>query len=529
MDSKNTHKLSLLDRVLQVESAMQSQPTHIYIKERLQRGLNTFINHESFGGVLLFFCVVLAMFVANSQYGDYYFSLMDKSFGIFIGDIKIGINVLHFVNDVLMSLFFLMVGLEMKREVLYGELAGFKRVSFSILSALGGIFLPIMVYLYFNTGTQSAHGFGVAMSTDTAFALGAILLLGKRIPHVLKIFLVTLAVFDDLGAILIIAILYTNTIDVFWIYIAIVLTCLLIYFNYKDTKYLSLYVFIGILLWVAIHNSGIHATIAAVILAFAIPGRSNIRRTYLKNIYNLFEEWNNFLSKEKASKISTQDDNAGFFKSFWDGIKNFFKSDSDKKIDIEQTSKQVHLLDTISKYSQYAQNPLVKMELILQPICAYFIVPVFAFLNAGVKIDDSINFGVDGIFLGTILGLVIGKPFGILVFSFLGEKLGIAVRPCGLTYKHIFAVGVLAGIGFTMSIFVANLAFDNDYQVVLAKISILIASSIAIILGIIALYLSTKEEVVESQVVESQNTKEGDEEISEESTPQATQGQMQQA
>lgn len=470
--------------------------TTLYVKEKLQRGLSNFINHESFGGILLFFCVVLAMIISNSQYKDFYFTLLNEEFGAFIGGQKVQISIGHFVNDILMSLFFVMVGLEMKREVLYGELAGFKRVSFSVLSAIGGMIIPITFYLYFNHDTPSAHGFGVAMSTDTAFALGAILLLGKRIPNVVKIFLVTLAVFDDLGAILVIAFLYTENLSIDWLTIAGLLVCVLIYLNYKDTKYLISYIFVGILLWIAIYNSGIHATIAGVILAFAIPGRSNIRKKYFVSILNMLEEWNKMLLKEGSSPLPKDDEkNRGFLYDFFAGIINFFRQDTNKKIDIAETSKQVHLLDSIAKYSSYAQNPLVKMELILQPICAYFIVPVFAFLNAGVSIDDSVNLGVDGILWGTILGLVVGKPLGIVAFSFLGEKLNISVRPTGLTYKHIMAVGVLSGIGFTMSIFVAGLAFDNESQMVLAKLSILIASSIAIVLGIITLHLATKDNI----------------------------------
>lgn len=471
--------------------------TTLYIKEKLQTSLNSFINHESFGGILLFFCVVLALFIANSKYADSYFGLMDVEFGAFFGEESAKITIKHFVNDILMSLFFLMVGLEMKREVLYGELAGFKKVSFSILGALGGIIIPISIYLYFNGNSPSAHGYGVAMSTDTAFALGAILLLGKRIPKVVKIFLVTLAVFDDLGAILIIAFLYTADLNMFWINIAILLTCALIYLNYRDTKYLSSYIFIGIFLWIAIYHSGVHATIAGVILAFAIPGRSNIRKKYFSSILDMLEEWNKLLSADKKSDLTKNPkQKKRFFYDFFMGIINFFISNENKKIDIEETSKQVHMLDMLSKYSRYAQNPLVKMEIILQPICAYFIVPIFAFLNAGVSFKASINFEVDGIFYGTILGLVVGKPLGILIFSFLGEKLNISIRPTGLNYGHILAIGMLAGVGFTMSIFVANIAFSTDEQIILAKISILLASSIAVICGIMVLYFVTNKQSI---------------------------------
>ena len=479
----------------------------LYVKEKLQRGLTNFINHESFGGILLFFCVVLAVGIANSSYSDLYFRLVHQEFGAFVGGAEVKISIGHFVNDVLMSLFFMMVGLEMKREVLYGELAGFKRVSFSILAAFGGMAVPIALYLYFNYGTPSSHGFGVAMSTDTAFALGAILLLGKRIPNVVKIFLVTLAVFDDLGAILVIAFLYTEHLSVDWLTIAGLLVCVLIYLNYKDTKYLISYVLVGILLWIAVFNSGIHATIAGVILAFAIPGRSQIRKKYFISILNMLEEWNNMLLKDGSSPLP-KEQKKGFLYDFFGGIIGFFKRDDRKKIDIEETSKQVHLLDSIAKYSSYAQNPLVKMEIILQPICAYFIVPIFAFLNAGVSLQEGINLNVDGILYGTILGLVVGKPLGILLCTFIGVKLNIAERPTGLTYSHILAVGMLSGVGFTMSIFVAGLAFASSEQIVLAKLSILIASSIAIVIGIIALYIATGEKLqnlVAESMVDSAN------------------------
>lgn len=207
----------------------------------------------------------------------------------------------------------------------------------------------------------------------------------------------------------------------------------------------------------------------------------------------MLEEWNKMLVKEGAGILQKDEKARGFVRDFFTGIMNFFRQDSSKKIDIQETSKQVHMLDTIAKYSNYAQNPLVKMELILQPICAYFIVPVFAFLNAGVSLENGVDLSSNGILYGTVLGLVVGKPLGIVAFSFISEKLNISVRPTGLTYKHIIAVGVLSGIGFTMSIFVAGLAFSDSEQIAAAKLSILIASSIAIILGVIVLYFATSQ------------------------------------
>ena len=481
-----------------------------HIKNRIEHTnstLKNFITHESFGGVLLFFCVAIAMIIANTNFGVFYNEFFGMYLDFHVGGMRvIHISILHFINDVLMSFFFLMVGLEMKREVLYGELAGFRAVSFSVFGAIGGLVLPSAIYIFFNYGTASANGFGVAMSTDTAFALGVILLLGKRIPSVIKIFLVTLAVADDLGAISVIAIFYTDQINWIYIYIAMVLLAILITFNYLDIKYLSLYFAVGLLLWICFFLSGVHATVGAVILAFTIPGKSQIsRHSYL----GLKEAYNTLYFKTRADfakfePVQTQETNRfgaiiygvkDFFVSSYNNIKKFMssKSDMQREIDMHEEHERVEILDTISRYSKYAQNPLVRIEYILQPLNAYFIVPLFAFSNAGVSIDSSLDFHIDGIFWGIILGLVLGKPLGILGFTILSEKLRLSQRPEGLTNMQIFSVGCLAGIGFTMSMFVANLAYTSSNAVDLAKISVLIASTIAAIFGVISLYLNTKE------------------------------------
>ena len=247
------------------------------------------------------------MVVANSPYANLYFWIQKFEFGFFLGSFELKVELLHFVNDVLMSFFFLLVGLEMKREILYGELAGFKKVSFSIMAAIGGIILPIVLYLYFTAGTPYEKGFGVAMSTDTAFALGVILLLGDRVPKIVKVFLVTLAVADDLGAISVIAIFYSEQINMFWIGVSVLVTGVLGYCNYKDTKYLSLYFFFGILLWISIYLSGIHVTIAAVILALTIPGRTQrVNRKYFHNMLSEFERIK-MITNDGADILHTQD------------------------------------------------------------------------------------------------------------------------------------------------------------------------------------------------------------------------------
>lgn len=467
---------------------------HSYLKDKLQDNLNRFIQHESFGGILLAVCVVSAMLVANSSYSDTYFSIFHSEFGAFFGESSLKISFQDFINDVLMSFFFLLVGLEMKREMLYGELAGFKKVSFSFLAAFGGIVCPVLIYLHFNIGTAYQSGFGIAMSTDTAFALGLIMLLGERVPKIIKIFLVTLAVADDLGAISVIAIFYSDSIRMEWIYASLACIACLIYLNYRDTKYLSLYFIVGIVLWVCVHHSGIHVTIAAVILAMAIPGRTRVTKKYFTNMLKEFDKLRN-ATNNWTDVIDARDiEKVGFLKGALRNIKSFMKGtqDVEKKIDMIKTSQIVHTLDTIGTYSHYAQNPLIRLEHALQPLCAYLFVPLFAFANAGVALNEGLDIGLNSVMIGTILGLVVGKPIGVLLFCFVGEKLSLATRPKGLNYLHILAVGMISGIGFTMSMFVANLAYKDDtLSIDMSKIAILIASLIAAILGLIVMFLST--------------------------------------
>ena len=384
---------------------------HSYVKDKLQDNLNAFITHESFGGILLAVCVLAALLVANSSYAELYFSFFETEFGGFFGMSEVKISLKDFINDVLMSFFFLLVGLEMKREMLYGELAGFKKVSFSFFAAFGGIVVPVAIYLYLNVGTAYESGFGVAMSTDTAFALGVIMLLGDRVPKILKVFLVTLAVADDLGAISVIAIFYSDSIHMEWIYASLGCIGVLIYLNYRDTKYLVLYFIVGVVLWVCVHHSGIHVTLAAVILAMAIPGRTKVTKKYFLNLLKEFEkmklatnDWADVLDVREIEKVR-------FWKACVRNIKSFIfgAQDVEKKVDMAKTSELVHMLDSIGTYSRYAQNPLLRLEHALQPLCAYFFVPLFAFANAGVTLGENIEFSLNSVMLGTICGLVLGS------------------------------------------------------------------------------------------------------------------------
>ena len=403
------------------------------------------------------------MIVANSPWGDSYAALWKTKFGFDVNGVFIGMSLEHWINDVLMAFFFLVVGLEIKREVLFGELAGFKRAALPIIAALGGMIGPGIIYFTLNAGTPSEHGFGIPMATDIAFALGVLSALGKRVSISVKDFLVSLAVADDLGAIIVIALFYSSGISFEWLAVAVGIVAVLVVLNKAGIKALTPYMILGVLLWIAVHNCGVHATIAAVVLAFTIP---------------------------VAPKIDT----LTFMEKIKTMIKDFQESEKQKDGILLQ-SEQVEALYHIAKHKNAVQNPLLRLEHALAPYSNYLIMPIFAFANAGVSIGSNIDFGIDHVFLGIFFGLVVGKPLGIFTFTFLAEKLGIAARPKGATWVEIFGAGALGGIGFTMSMFVTNLAFSGEHALVatdVAKISILIASLSAGILGSIFFFVRDK-------------------------------------
>lgn len=423
--------------------------------------IKNFFMQESFGGILLFFCAVAAMIVANSALGESYFHLWHEKVGFSIGEKFYGFDLHTWVNDVLMSLFFLMVGLEIKREFLFGGLSGFKKAAFPAIAAIGGMIVPAMIYLGFNAGEETAHGFGIPMATDIAFALGVVLMLGKRVPPALKLFLVTLAVVDDLGAIVVIAVFYSSGIAWGWLGISAFLVGILVALNYMGVRNLIPYLCVGVLLWFGVHESGIHATISAVILAFTIPAEP---------------------------KIFTKD----FLSSVEGDLLKFNQAEEERK-DILLTHTHFDALHNLKQKISYVQNPLLKLEHTLHSLSTYLIMPIFAFANAGVAIGGGIDFEAMHIIYGVGLGLIVGKPLGILLLTFLCEKLGIASRPNGISWSHIAGTGMLAGIGFTMSIFVSNLAFEQEAYIELAKISILSSSLLAGILGSLFLLLIGKK------------------------------------
>lgn len=370
-----------------------------------------FFQSGKVGGILLLACVIVSLCIANSGHGIGFSVFLAREFGVQVGSIAISYSISAWINDGLMAIFFLLVGLEIKRELLEGELSNVKKASLPVLAAIGGMIVPALIYCLFNQGSETSSGWGIPMATDIAFALAIIAMLGKNVPPSLKIFLAALAIADDLGAILVIAVFYTEQIHWSELLIAGGIFAFLLLLNYFKVKRLVFYLVPGIFLWYFVHHSGIHATIAGVLLAFTIPTNNTA-----------------------------------------------------------------------------VESPLEKLEHSLTIPVNYLIMPIFALANTNITFQKEMLDGlVSPLGLGIIAGLFAGKTIGISFFSWLAVKTKLAKLPSGANWKHVLGVGMLAGIGFTMSIFIALLSFKNPLFVVEAKFAILCASVLAGITGFVYL------------------------------------------
>ena len=411
--------------------------------------LQQFISKESLGGVVLFAATLLAVIVANSPFQEMYFDIWNTKLGFNLGDLSIAMPLTYWIDDGLMAIFFLMVGLEIKREMRVGELSSLQKASFPIVAAVGGMLIPALIFVSINPNNYI--GFGIPMATDIAFALGILMLLGDKVNPALKLFLVALAVVDDLGAVVVVATVYTSEIHTQYFLVAGLIYACIWLLNFKRVTSLWPYLILGIALWVYIHAIGIHATVAGVLLAFAIPIRSKI-------------DEKNFIKNQKESVYQFE-----------------------KNIDTIPilNHKQIDALENMSYSYDKVQNPLVKLEHLLHGFSAFFIMPLFAFSNAGVLIDFSVVSQHLMIVLGVVLGLVIGKPIGIVGFTYLATKLNWIKKPSNLQWNEIIAVGFLGGIGFTMSIFITHLAYAEPTLIDAVKLGVFIASFIAAVIGVI--------------------------------------------
>lgn len=433
---------------------------------RWSYSLTSFVHNEAFGGILLLVFAVIAMIWANSAWSDGYFDFFHATVTVGSEDYNISLSLQHWINDALMALFFLVVGLEIKREVLVGELASLSRAAFPVLAAFGGAMVPALIFVAINWGGEGIHGWGIPMATDIAFALGILALVGSRVPVALKIFLTALAIADDLMAVLVIALFYTSDLNVTALLGAGVVLVLLFVANRLNVRTLIVYLGLGFALWFLVLDSGVHATIAGVLLAFAIPA-------------------------------STRIDPAAFLERS-QGILNRFERESLQDANVLTDARMQEDIQEMEGTINDVEAPLQNLEHALHPWIAYAIVPLFALANAGVTIDMSLGDALaDPVTVGVIAGLVIGKQIGITLFAWLTVRFGLAVLPTGVTWRQIYGVSWLGGVGFTMSIFLTELAYDSEDLTSAAKIGILAASLIAGLAGWLVLRLwALKDEPV---------------------------------
>ena len=387
----------------------------------LSQYFKNFFNNSQASGIILIFCVLISLLIANSSAAESFQHFLDKEVGTHLFGLEYPVSI--WINDGLMAVFFLLVGLEIKRELVEGELSSFKNASLPIFAAVGGMLVPAVIYSIFNTGTEYSNGWGIPMATDIAFSLAIISMLGKKIPNSIKIFLAALAIVDDLGAILVIAIFYTDQIHWTYLLLSFGVTALLFILKFLKVTKTIFYIIPGLFLWYFLHHSGIHATIAGVLLAFSIP--------------------------TNASNVEI--------------------------------------------------SPLEKLEHQLHIPVSFLIMPIFALTNTNITFSSEMVAGVTSTLgLGIIFGLVVGKLVGINLFSLIAIKLKLSSLPQNSNWTQMIGVGLLAGIGFTMSIFIALLSFKGEILIQdEAKFAILIASFIAAVLGYTILSLSSKGNIPE--------------------------------
>lgn len=433
--------------------------------------VNRFIGKSTTGGIVLFISAVVALILANSplQHAYHHFWEHKISFGIG-NNLLLDKTLHHWINDGLMGVFFFVVGLELKREIIGGELSNIKKAILPIVAGIGGMLFPALIYLFFNPSGEAHNGWGIPMATDIAFALGVLFLLGKRVPTSLKVFLTVLAIADDLGAVLVIALFYTSDISFTSLLIGSGFLLLLILSNKLGVRNTIYYGILGVGgLWVAFLVSGVHATIAGVLAAFTIPANVKI-------------------------------DEIGFIEKMKNYLHKFKEADPNDVPTV--TPDQLHILEDMRTLTKQAMTPLQRLEHAMHPFVTYVVMPIFALANAGVTLSsETTETGTSFVAIGVALGLLLGKFIGIVGTSTLFIKLKLAPLPDGMNYKHLIGVGLLASIGFTMSLFIANLAFTNPLYIHQAKIGILIASLIGGVLGFSFLYFSnTKSKLKESNI-----------------------------
>ncbi len=427
-----------------------------YPIDRVKEPVTRFLHVEAASGVVLLLAAIVALALANSPWGESYLAFWHTKLGITIGEFEFRHSLKHWIDDGLMAVFFFVVGLEIKRELVHGELRDVRRATLPVAAAIGGMVVPALLYLTLQWGKPTSHGWGIPMATDIAFVVGCMAILGKRVPLELRVFLLTLAIVDDIGAILVIALGYSDGIDTQWLMIgggglAVVFVLLRL-----GVRRIPVYVIIGVFVWYAIYESGVHATIAGVLLGLATPAKAEISEGGFRAILR------------RAGQI--------FERGEWSALD--------------------HRAERIQKFQQLARETISPVEYLegrLHPWSSFVIMPLFALCNADIPLQPGEL--TQSISLAIILGLVVGKPLGIIFFSWLAVQSGRAALPHGVSWKVLMSASCLGGIGFTMAIFIAGLAFKEPESVETAKVGILAASTIAAVIGMILLLMTLPKHV----------------------------------
>lgn len=414
--------------------------------ERLTRTFQRFAQIEGFSGIVLLVSALFGLFLANSRWSDAYFYYLEQHIILSFGQLfHLDLPLSLWINDGLMAIFFFVVGLEIKREVLIGELSSPRKAALPFLAAVGGMVVPAAIYLLFNAGEPGQDGWGIPMATDIAFALGVLSLLSRRVPVSLKIFLTALAIVDDLGAVLVIAIFYTQTINWLALGTAVVALILLLVYNRMGGRHLLVYSLLGFVVWAAFFFSGVHATVAGVLVAMTIPVRTRI-------------------------------DAAGFLEWGRSLLDWFEQSGTHGHSELMSPQQRMAVYE-LEKACEHVETPLHRLETMLHPWVAYLIMPIFAFANAGVTLSaETVRSLGSPVGLGILAGLVIGKFAGIFLATFLAVRLKLASLPRHVQWSHMVGVACLGGMGFTMSLFIAGLAFGDGGHTAALAVSAKLAS-----------------------------------------------------
>jgi NhaA family Na+:H+ antiporter len=427
----------------------------------IQRIMSPFVRFarlEAAGGLVLLFCTVAALLWANSPWADSYDHFWHLELSVGLGPATLHETLIHFINDGLMAIFFFFVGLEIKHELLAGELSTLKRAIFPMAAAVGGAIFPALIFITVTHGTSAHAGWGIPVATDIAFVLGALALLGSRVPVALKVFVTALAIVDDIIAVSIIALFYTTSFSLRSLIAGLVLIAISFLANHLGVRSWAVYAGIGVFVWLAMMNSGVHATVAGILLALTIPARPGLTP-------------GDFLKRSLP-------------------ILKRFQTIEGSGSEVSHSSEQTSLIFALEHQCELVQSPLYRIEHALQPWVTFLIMPVFALANAGVHIPHGPSTAlIQPITMGIFLGLFFGKPLGIFLFGWLSVKSSLASAPEGVSWRQIAGAGCLCGIGFTMSLFISTLSIvDTDLREV-AKIGIFLASVAAGVAGSVALSL----------------------------------------